>query len=1453
MPLPEAGVQFVSKGFADFMRNISSAVLAISNMGRMTENRLDAILSLNDAMVKVSQSAAGMGSAASEASTGIEQLGSALGDVFKSMSSWGKTGANIGGIIGTIISPGIGTTIGSISGYILGAISGLGAGIVKGILGIAASIGSAIVNVGKKIIGWVEGIVKSVLSTIGDVLSTIFNMLTGGIFQAGWNNLGNTILGSMFKFEVLKQAIRGVVNEIQSLSKEAFDAATGLQTLTARLNFLIASQYQAKTGIVDFNAAIAAVIPTTQSLLHWMAKLALASPVGIDEISKTLSMSIAMGWTAEEAKKLTKAIVDYTSAIGLSSDTAEKIIYNFAQMREQAKVTGTELRDLGRGAFVPIIRILDLMYTTLQKGSDAEKAFTGTFQEFRDAAAAGTVDVNAFFTAFEDYVATYLPDAAYKMNYTFAAVINNLHDLFQIMLGWEVLGPMIEEITKPVQDLIASFGTDEALLAAQRIGLALKEVVKDIKSGLGYIFDALGKSISAMGMALPSVEQVVKTLIEFGLALVEVGKAIAGFITKFITPIAEKIGAKFGPTFEKMRKNFFEWGADLIVGFASGMVQAAARVLTQAINFIAGILTHWFHASVPNIAPDIEKWGMDTIDAWLQGFTEADFTILDDIKSVVKDALGAFVNLGQMTDVQASQEYVDISVKLMQAMDELNKTGTISVGIFDDLRNIGGVYGEEIAKLLDLELQYAQAQEQVAVYEKAVADATAVATKAQLDYDNAVKKTSTTEVKTNSLIKEYNAMLRKGADKNILKSKLKIVNASEMELDANRKAEDAKQSQLDIANAQQQAAEDLLKTYQDSIKPLEDSVKLQQTLIKELTDLAQAQKDVTTAASGTASTVEDTADALSSLGADFTLEDPFKDIDLEGWIKDATSSFNTWFNKTLPGLWGNAGNLAFGPGSDFSISWNNLTTNVLPQSFGKAIGLLATAWDTFAKAIKLPSWDEIMSAWNGPSANEPGHNFGGGAEFGGIDTLQGGLLGAFTRVLDKFAEDIKTNGGIIATLTTAAFNLLSALGDQLKLLATNKDVQKSITEAIDNIAEFINSIFIGTDTGVNTPLGKLISGLTTFFINTFVNIATNSDVIGAAKNIGIAIGAGILEGIKAGLAGAIPSIPDIINDPNNVFNNPAGVMASIYGTGVTKASPKGLVDTFAGFGHDAAESLHTSMYNAITNEYDWTAMWNWITSDITDTWQLGHSSVLFHDYGVETSGSLAKGMDEQIKATIWDTIWQTITDKFIAFFQIGTPSKLFNGYGVDVIDGLVEGISTTIDSVVAVGGTIGIEIQKIISAVSSFLFGNSDEKSRSKSPQNPFYSMGQSIVQGLIDGFDSMIETLKSTWNALIELIPGDFADKFIIHSASKLMKGYGINVVKGLALGIIDSSSMLEKAMMGAIGSTIMQPAFTMQAPMSASPVYGGDRNVNLGGVSIYNGMDLATFNAMVQRAIIG
>lgn len=159
-----------------------------------------------------------------------------------------------------------------------------------------------------------------------------------------------------------------------------------------------------------------------------------------------------------------------------------------------------------------------------------------------------------------------------------------------------------------------------------------------------------------------------------------------------------------------------------------------------------------------------------------------------------------------------------------------------------------------------------------------------------------------------------------------------------------------------------------------------------------------------------------------------------------------------------------------------------------------------------------------------------------------------------------------------------------------------------------------------------------------------------------------------------------------------------------------------------------------------------------------------------------------------------------------------------------------------------------------------------------------FSDFGKNMIDGLVNGIKNAWEGAKQIVSDLGEGIKGWFAEKLGIHSPSRVFKGYGVNVVEGLAIGMNKSIPMAEDAsdnLSSAVGLngishntgllTNYQPLNRAEVMSSVTTqaqgitvhfnptinVNGGDRNGVLNQVEQGLKMSLSEFEMMLKRVL--
>lgn len=293
--------------------------------------------------------------------------------------------------------------------------------------------------------------VNNVINAFGESLKRIAEFVIAGLIVRG--------------IEKITKAVRDMVSAMISAGAE-------FQTLTIRLEGLIAREILDTGAVKNFGEALVAAVPVAKDLFFWIQKLALQTPFDIQDVADTVTLGKSYGFTVEKVKVLTTEIINFASGMGLSNIQMRRVIINFGQMIQQGKITGMELRDLARGAFVPVNRVLDVM----------KKNLGLTTEEYEKMRKEGTNQVMPFIEAFIQVVREDFPDAGKRASRTIQAVTGNIRDLVQGVLGFNIVKPVLDVISTRMAEFLDILTTgkrgERLIKITEQIGQALSGIIE---------------------------------------------------------------------------------------------------------------------------------------------------------------------------------------------------------------------------------------------------------------------------------------------------------------------------------------------------------------------------------------------------------------------------------------------------------------------------------------------------------------------------------------------------------------------------------------------------------------------------------------------------------------------------------------------------------------------------------------------------------------------------------------------------------------------------------------------------------------------------------------------------------------------------------------------------------------------------------------------------------------
>lgn len=207
------------------------------------------------------------------------------------------------------------------------------------------------------------------------------------------------------------------------------------------------------------------------------------------------------------------------------------------------------------------------------------------------------------------------------------------------------------------------------------------------------------------------------------LAIVALIAAI-GLIVLAVTQvpkIIKKIGNKIAEWFMRLADNALKWGQNMMKTFGQGLLGGAAMFVGRAVAKIASMIAGFFEShSPPEEGPlsTIDEWGSALMNTYLKGFLLADFSILSDVGSRIRQGLDILKNMGSVAEEELPAMYASARTQIANLLDIFNKTGQIATDVLSDIASNMGTLGTDLQKLIQLSLEYKQIQQEIANLEK---------------------------------------------------------------------------------------------------------------------------------------------------------------------------------------------------------------------------------------------------------------------------------------------------------------------------------------------------------------------------------------------------------------------------------------------------------------------------------------------------------------------------------------------------------------------------------------------------------------------------------------------------------------------------------------------------------------------------------------------------------------
>lgn len=360
-------------------------------------------------------------------------------------------------------------------------------------------------------------------------------------------NAAGTALG-VFTGSLMTQA----VGALGGLASAGIQAVGEFERMSATLGTLV------RRDLARAGESMDLVSEKTQELLTWVQQLAEESPFDASGVTVALRTAMAYGFTAEQAQRLTKAMIDFAAGSGQSANVMNQIALALGQIQAKGKLAGQEMLQLVNAG----IDVRDALAKHLGK----------TTQEVAVMLEKGMIDAN---TAIEAVVSTLEQDfggAAKEQSQTVSGLISTFQELKQ--MGLRELFSGIVEAVRPLAGAFLEWLQEEGIERLRTFGTQIGEMVSKVVNLALAIADAGVFSI-----------EFYEVLDDINPNLAQTVEHLEGVITKGLDWIRENGDAVKGA----LTGIAIAFGAMAVVSVVTGLVAALANPLTLIIA-LAGLL-----------------------------------------------------------------------------------------------------------------------------------------------------------------------------------------------------------------------------------------------------------------------------------------------------------------------------------------------------------------------------------------------------------------------------------------------------------------------------------------------------------------------------------------------------------------------------------------------------------------------------------------------------------------------------------------------------------------------------------------------------------------------------------------------------------------------------------------------------------------------------------------------
>jgi TP901 family phage tail tape measure protein len=415
--------------------------------------------------------------------------------------------------------------------------------------------------------------------------------------------------------------------------------------------------------------------------------------------------------------------------------------------------------------------------------------------------------------------------------------------------GFLFLGKAIWNVVAAVVALIVKY----TVLAVYQTGLSILGMVGAFTSLGGAVATATISVVGFLLAAAPVVAVVAAIVAAIGAigaviliatgALVSLGESIASAwqgVLDFFAPVKQE--------FENLAPEGESWGRGLIASFSKGIYDGLIY-LVDALNAVGSLIAYWLKGmSPPRIAPDIDIWGMKTMQEWIDGWKKADFGVFNDIQGTISSFLKSIYKSMGKEDSDGAIAGIILGSReaIANAIDQIKRFGKATKEAMDEIYIAIGTTTLELENYIEATLAAAATTDILGKAQQKVNDINERYSRLLSPIQDQLKAIDRERSKISSTreVDELNKVLARGnlPDQVAALARLRI---KEIGLQQDESGlESARDAELSVAELQLQSAEDANEIAQSNLEFAQEALGLQTKGLDTFTEMLKKLDDI---------------------------------------------------------------------------------------------------------------------------------------------------------------------------------------------------------------------------------------------------------------------------------------------------------------------------------------------------------------------------------------------------------------------------------------------------------------------------------------------------------------------------------------------------------------------------------------------------------------------------------